>query len=52
MPHLSPMNWLMAIISFWFIISLIMSSNWWSQPSSFSCPKLSAMNISSNSWNW
>nr|AMQ12969.1 ATP synthase subunit 8 [Mesenchytraeus solifugus] len=52
MPHLSPMNWLMAILSFWLIISLIMSSNWWSQSNSFSCPKLSSSKSLSKSWNW
>nr|AMQ12968.1 ATP synthase subunit 8 [Mesenchytraeus cf. pedatus SL-2017] len=52
MPHLSPMNWLLAISSFWLIISIIMSENWWSQPNTFKCPKLTSKASSSISWKW
>nr|YP_009164261.1 ATP synthase F0 subunit 8 [Amynthas longisiphonus]AIR76358.1 ATP synthase F0 subunit 8 [Amynthas longisiphonus] len=35
MPHLSPMSWLMATITFWFILLLFTSNIWWTNLHTF-----------------
>nr|AVW86228.1 ATP synthase F0 subunit 8 [Pholoe pallida] len=52
MPHLSPLNWLVSPIIFWFILLTIMSSLWWTQTICF--PKKSSPNqiLTLRAWKW
>lgn len=52
MPHLSPMNWLIAITMFWFIISLIMSVQWWIQCNKFYVPGHTSKRHTMSQWGW
>nr|YP_010373147.1 ATP synthase F0 subunit 8 [Hyperhalosydna striata]QTZ18398.1 ATP synthase F0 subunit 8 [Hyperhalosydna striata] len=52
MPHLSPLNWMISPLIFWFLLALFSSMLWWSQSISF--PKMSS-SLSfpkANSWTW
>nr|AVW86218.1 ATP synthase F0 subunit 8 [Euthalenessa festiva] len=52
MPHLSPLNWLMAPIIFWSLLLFFSSFLWWSQSILF--PEMSSsMSLpTKNKWNW
>nr|BDE56980.1 ATPase F0 subunit 8 [Travisia sanrikuensis] len=52
MPHLSPLNWALAPIFFWFIISSTMSFLWWSQSLSFPKSLSSSPNLLKPIWPW
>nr|QED22642.1 adenosine triphosphate 8 [Amynthas sp. AH201608-01] len=52
MPHLSPMSWIMAIISFWAILMLFTSNIWWTNLHTFETDSSSKMKLSQLPWCW
>nr|YP_009744332.1 ATP synthase F0 subunit 8 [Aporrectodea rosea]QIE13187.1 ATP synthase F0 subunit 8 [Aporrectodea rosea] len=50
MPHLSPMSWILAIVSFWMSISVLASTFWWTENHSFLSK--TKYNISSTEFSW
>nr|QWT70105.1 ATP synthase F0 subunit 8 [Arctonoe vittata] len=52
MPHLSPLNWLLAPMLFWFLLMSFSSILWWSQLPVL--PKFSSSlnKINSSNWSW
>nr|QGZ10065.1 ATP synthase F0 subunit 8 [Eisenia balatonica] len=52
MPHLSPMSWIISIITFWAALSILTSTIWWSNYHPFSSSsKYNASSLES-SWKW
>lgn len=52
MPHLSPINWILAILGFWLVLILISSSQWWSQSNKFSSFNTIKSNNIMPHWKW
>nr|AAL28026.1 ATPase 8 [Spenceriella cormieri] len=52
MPHLSPMSWLTAIITFWLIMMLFTSNIWWSNTHKFETDSTNQLKAKHLSWNW
>nr|QGX86591.1 ATP synthase F0 subunit 8 [Lumbricus rubellus] len=52
MPHLSPISWLTSMFMFWFSVSLLFSSLWWSNNYTFNSKMTSYSSSSSKPWNW
>nr|YP_010614717.1 ATP synthase F0 subunit 8 [Enchytraeus irregularis]WAS35292.1 ATP synthase F0 subunit 8 [Enchytraeus irregularis] len=54
MPHLSPMNWILALLMFWMSMIILLTKSWWSQISimPFNLPKKSLTKSSSSMWKW
>nr|YP_010247816.1 ATP synthase F0 subunit 8 [Eunoe nodosa]QTJ29910.1 ATP synthase F0 subunit 8 [Eunoe nodosa] len=50
MPHLSPLNWILSPVIFWFLLISFSSILWWSQSISF--PKMSSSLITPQPINW
>lgn len=52
MPHLSPIRWIIALVSFWLTLIVFVSAIWW-----LAGPKFSVINIYSShesklNWKW
>nr|YP_001315145.1 ATP synthase F0 subunit 8 [Perionyx excavatus]ABQ01582.1 ATP synthase F0 subunit 8 [Perionyx excavatus] len=52
MPHLSPMSWLAAIISFWLILLIFASNGWWSNSHTFDADVTHHAKFSQKFWSW
>nr|AVW86061.1 ATP synthase F0 subunit 8 [Branchipolynoe pettiboneae]AVW86074.1 ATP synthase F0 subunit 8 [Branchipolynoe sp. YZ-2018] len=52
MPHLSPLNWLLAPIIFWSILIMFSSILWWSQIIMFPKMSSSLLQPSTPLWGW
>nr|AMO26959.1 ATP synthase F0 subunit 8 [Amynthas sp. 1 LZ-2016] len=52
MPHLSPMSWLMAIITFWVIMMLFTSNIWWTNLHTFETDSNKKSVVSQIPWSW
>nr|AMO27011.1 ATP synthase F0 subunit 8 [Amynthas sp. 2 LZ-2016] len=52
MPHLSPMSWLMAIITFWIIMMLFTSNIWWTNLHIFETDSHKKSTSSQLMWTW
>nr|YP_009245124.1 ATP synthase F0 subunit 8 [Amynthas jiriensis]AMR74062.1 ATP synthase F0 subunit 8 [Amynthas jiriensis] len=52
MPHLSPMSWLLAIITFWTILMLFTSNIWWTNLHAFETDTLQYKGNKQTSWPW
>nr|YP_010481476.1 ATP synthase F0 subunit 8 [Drawida ghilarovi]UIX22928.1 ATP synthase F0 subunit 8 [Drawida ghilarovi]UIX22941.1 ATP synthase F0 subunit 8 [Drawida ghilarovi] len=53
MPHLSPMSWIMTILMFWTIMSIMTSLLWWNKSTNFMKIIITDnMNKTSKSWMW
>nr|AAL28028.1 ATPase 8 [Fletcherodrilus sigillatus] len=52
MPHLSPMSWMMAILSTWSIMMLFTSNIWWSNQHIFKTTSHKMHNNMKTSWQW
>nr|YP_009020899.1 ATP synthase F0 subunit 8 [Metaphire vulgaris]AHM23781.1 ATP synthase F0 subunit 8 [Metaphire vulgaris] len=52
MPHLSPMSWLLAIITFWTILMLFTSNIWWTNLHTFETDFRTKSKMNQVSWNW
>nr|ALQ78778.1 ATP synthase F0 subunit 8 [Glycera dibranchiata] len=51
MPHLAPMSWIFAPLTFMFLLCLFISSTWWHQAALF--PKMNiASEVPQIKWNW
>nr|YP_010713484.1 ATP synthase F0 subunit 8 [Barbronia yunnanensis]WDA96185.1 ATP synthase F0 subunit 8 [Barbronia yunnanensis] len=51
MPHLSPMSWLLTMISLWLMMIIFTSSIWWFELKDYmpNIPQCIDMN---KTWNW
>nr|AAL28050.1 ATPase 8 [Terrisswalkerius phalacrus] len=52
MPHLSPMSWLLAIITFWTTMLLFTSNTWWSNLHMFETDSHTYSEKLTNFWQW
>nr|QGZ10000.1 ATP synthase F0 subunit 8 [Eisenia nordenskioldi nordenskioldi] len=52
MPHLSPMNWILAITMFWVTLSILASTLWWTKHHSFSSSSNYHSPSMQNLWKW
>nr|BDQ44112.1 ATP synthase F0 subunit 8 [Pheretima confusa]BDQ44125.1 ATP synthase F0 subunit 8 [Pheretima confusa] len=52
MPHLSPMSWLMAIITFWTIMMLFTSNIWWTNLHTFETDSHKKPIADLRPWSW
>nr|QUJ10063.1 ATP synthase F0 subunit 8 [Tubifex tubifex] len=52
MPHLSPMNWLLIILTIWLSIMTMTTMLFFSAPSKFLPPKYKSETLKSPSWLW
>nr|BDQ43956.1 ATP synthase F0 subunit 8 [Metaphire hilgendorfi] len=52
MPHLSPMSWLMAIMTFWTILMLFTTNTWWTNLHTFETSALQAEGNKHTPWSW
>nr|QED22575.1 adenosine triphosphate 8 [Amynthas sp. HN201007-02]QED22629.1 adenosine triphosphate 8 [Amynthas sp. HK201601-13]QED22636.1 adenosine triphosphate 8 [Amynthas sp. ZJ201519-02] len=52
MPHLSPMSWLLAIITFWTIMMLFTSNIWWTNLHTFEADTSSTLKSGQLPWCW
>nr|AMO26920.1 ATP synthase F0 subunit 8 [Amynthas sp. 2 JS-2012] len=52
MPHLSPMSWLLAIITFWAIMMLFTSNIWWTNQHMFETSSTTKMKSCQTPWPW
>nr|BDQ44060.1 ATP synthase F0 subunit 8 [Pheretima silvatica] len=52
MPHLSPMSWLLAILTFWIIMMLFTSNIWWTNLHMFETNTLQTSENKHISWSW
>nr|BDQ43553.1 ATP synthase F0 subunit 8 [Amynthas sp. CS029]BDQ43787.1 ATP synthase F0 subunit 8 [Amynthas sp. CS029] len=52
MPHLSPMSWLLAIMTFWTILMLFTSNIWWTNLHTFETDSLSKVSGFQLPWCW
>nr|QGZ09961.1 ATP synthase F0 subunit 8 [Eisenia nana] len=52
MPHLSPMSWIIAISSFWFSLTILTSTLWWSNHHSFYSTSKYDSSSMENLWKW
>nr|QED22594.1 adenosine triphosphate 8 [Amynthas sp. GX201002-04] len=52
MPHLSPMSWLMAIITFWIIMMLFTSNIWWTNLHTFETDSHKKTVAIQLPWSW
>nr|QGZ09987.1 ATP synthase F0 subunit 8 [Eisenia nordenskioldi nordenskioldi]UWM94621.1 ATP synthase F0 subunit 8 [Eisenia nordenskioldi]UWM94634.1 ATP synthase F0 subunit 8 [Eisenia nordenskioldi]UWM94647.1 ATP synthase F0 subunit 8 [Eisenia nordenskioldi]UWM94660.1 ATP synthase F0 subunit 8 [Eisenia nordenskioldi] len=52
MPHLSPMSWIISIITFWLTLSMLASTMWWSKHHSFNSKSKYASPTLLSYWNW
>nr|BDQ44437.1 ATP synthase F0 subunit 8 [Amynthas corticis] len=52
MPHLSPMSWLMAIITFWTIMMLLTSNIWWTNLHTFEPDSHKKTVTNQLPWSW
>nr|BDQ44138.1 ATP synthase F0 subunit 8 [Amynthas distichus] len=52
MPHLSPMSWLMAIITFWALMMLFTSNIWWTNLHTFETDSHSKPSADLHAWSW
>lgn len=52
MPHLTPIRWLIAIISVWTLISIINIQQWRNKPIKFNKPNTSRRSIKKSKWLW
>nr|YP_010583798.1 ATP synthase F0 subunit 8 [Pteroctopus tetracirrhus]UXN83994.1 ATP synthase F0 subunit 8 [Pteroctopus tetracirrhus] len=51
MPQLSPLNWIMLFILFWFLMSLNSSIMWWNNMNKYSTLNFKKK-ISKTKYNW
>nr|BDQ43969.1 ATP synthase F0 subunit 8 [Pheretima iizukai] len=52
MPHLSPMSWFLAIMTFWTILMLFTSNIWWTNLHTFETDSSNKMSNSQLPWCW
>nr|BDQ44255.1 ATP synthase F0 subunit 8 [Amynthas yamade] len=52
MPHLSPMSWLMAILTFWVILMLFTSNIWWTNLHTFETDSPNKIGENQIPWCW
>nr|BDQ44294.1 ATP synthase F0 subunit 8 [Metaphire communissima] len=52
MPHLSPMSWLLAIITFWIIMMLFTTNIWWTNLHTFETGALQTKSNKHAPWSW
>nr|BDQ43878.1 ATP synthase F0 subunit 8 [Metaphire agrestis] len=52
MPHLSPMSWLLAIITFWTILMLFTTNIWWTNLHTFETGTLKTSGNKHTFWYW
>nr|BDQ43579.1 ATP synthase F0 subunit 8 [Amynthas quintanus] len=52
MPHLSPMSWLLAILTFWTVMLLLTSNIWWTNLHTFETGSLQAKGSKHLPWFW
>nr|BDQ44216.1 ATP synthase F0 subunit 8 [Polypheretima elongata] len=52
MPHLSPMSWLMAIITFWLVMLLFTSNMWWTSSHTFEAKSPNKISGLQGAWFW
>nr|YP_009244861.1 ATP synthase F0 subunit 8 [Amynthas hupeiensis]AMO26946.1 ATP synthase F0 subunit 8 [Amynthas hupeiensis]BDQ43722.1 ATP synthase F0 subunit 8 [Amynthas hupeiensis]BDQ43735.1 ATP synthase F0 subunit 8 [Amynthas hupeiensis] len=52
MPHLSPMSWVLAIITFWFIMLMFTSNIWWTNLHTFEADLASVKKGDQLPWCW
>nr|QED22577.1 adenosine triphosphate 8 [Amynthas sp. YN201006-04] len=52
MPHLSPMSWLLAIITLWTIMMLFTSNIWWTNLHMFEADTSSTLKSGQLPWCW
>nr|AAL28030.1 ATPase 8 [Fletcherodrilus unicus] len=52
MPHLSPMSWILAIITTWSIMMLFTSGMWWSNQHLFKAASHSHLGATMLQWQW
>nr|YP_010713412.1 ATP synthase F0 subunit 8 [Dinobdella ferox]WDA96087.1 ATP synthase F0 subunit 8 [Dinobdella ferox] len=50
MPHLSPMNWFLSIISLWFTMFMLMFNLWWMYKNEFM--KFNNLDKMKKFWLW
>nr|YP_010258378.1 ATP synthase F0 subunit 8 [Tonoscolex birmanicus]AGW95951.1 ATP synthase F0 subunit 8 [Tonoscolex birmanicus] len=52
MPHLSPMSWLTAILTFWLVLMLFTSNIWWANTYLFETDTSSKHCQPHTQWQW
>nr|BDQ43696.1 ATP synthase F0 subunit 8 [Duplodicodrilus schmardae] len=52
MPHLSPMSWLLAIITFWTVLLLLTSNIWWANLHTFEVGSHKSSGSTELPWPW
>nr|AAL28032.1 ATPase 8 [Terrisswalkerius erici] len=52
MPHLSPMSWMLAIITFWTIMMMFSSNTWWSNLHTFETDSSINLGSTEKQWQW
>nr|AAL28048.1 ATPase 8 [Terrisswalkerius montislewisi] len=52
MPHLSPMSWLMGIVTTWTIMMIFTSNIWWSNQHFFNTDSNKQGKKSETQWQW
>nr|YP_009539835.1 ATP synthase F0 subunit 8 [Cerithidea obtusa]AYQ21838.1 ATP synthase F0 subunit 8 [Cerithidea obtusa] len=53
MPQLSPLNWVLLFVLFWFVVLLTFSLIWWQKKLYFKAGvSVKEMKVAENKWNW
>nr|AAL28046.1 ATPase 8 [Terrisswalkerius moritzi] len=52
MPHLSPMSWLMSILTSWITLMMYASNTWWSNKHMFETMSNQQLKNDELQWQW
>nr|AXA45335.1 ATP synthase F0 subunit 8 [Benthomangelia sp. MNHN IM 2013-9652] len=52
MPQLSPLNWILLFLLFWYMILVLSILIWWSKKILYMSQSSSNFKVKENKWNW